>query len=115
MQTSEQLATTHFNPARFDLAAVRLALLCAELGSLSAAAQRVHCSLSAASYRLSALEDSFGARLFTRERRGLHITEAGRLFVRHGRVILDEVEVMNRLVRSAENAPAYALASLPSA
>jgi len=107
MQTSQPVS--NFNPARFDLVAVRLAVLCAELGSLSAAAQRVHCSLSTASYRLSMLEDSFGARLFTRERRGLNATQAGQLFVRHGRAILEHVELMNRLVRSAENAPDYAV------
>lgn len=94
-------ATLPFNPARFDLVAVRLAVLCDELGSLSAAARRIHCSLSTASYRLSCLEDSFGTRLFNRDRRGLHATHAGELFVQHGRAILEHVELMNRLVRSA--------------
>ncbi|MES2999573.1 MAG: LysR family transcriptional regulator [Pseudomonadota bacterium] len=90
------------NFARFDLVSIRLAVLCAELGSLSAASKRVHCSLSTGSYRLSALEDTFGKRLFTRDHRGLHATEAGELFVRHGRTILEHVELMNRQVTLAD-------------
>lgn len=84
------------NLARFDLVSIRLAVLCAELGSLSAASKRVHCSLSTSSYRLSGLEETLGKRLFTRDHRGLHTTDAGELFVQHGRTILQHVELMNR-------------------
>lgn len=88
------------NLARFDLVSIRLAVLCAELGSLSAASKRVHCSISTGSYRLSALEETLGKRLFTRDYRGLHTTEAGELFVQHGKAILQHVELMNRQVAS---------------
>ena len=101
MDFNEPVATINFNPARFDLASVRLAVLCAELGSLSAAAERAHCSVSTASYRLNALEHSFGTRLFTRNGRGLNTTHAGHRFVRHGRTILAQVELMNREVPRA--------------
>ncbi|MGE4238817.1 LysR family transcriptional regulator [Ramlibacter sp.] len=89
-----------YNLARFDLVSIRLAVLCAELGSLSAAAKEVHCSLSTGSYRLSTLEYSFGKPLFTRDRRGLHPTAAGEVFVRHARHILERVELMTRQVAS---------------
>jgi DNA-binding transcriptional LysR family regulator len=98
------MQASSMNLARFDLVSVRLAVLCAELGSLSAAAWRVHCSLSTASYRLSRLEESFGAQLFTRERDGLRATRTGGLFVQHGKAILEQVERMNRIVRAAEDA-----------
>lgn len=83
------------NLARFDLVSIRLAMLCADLGSLSAASKKVHCSLSTGSHRLSALEATLGKPLFTRDRRGLQATAAGELFVRHARVILRDIEVMN--------------------
>lgn len=76
------------NLAGIDFVSVRLVVLCADLGSLSAAARRAHLSLSSASHRLSHLEDFFGARLFERDYRGLHATEAGTVFVAHGRDIL---------------------------
>lgn len=83
------------NLARFDLASIRLAVLCAELGSLSAASERLHCSISTGSYRLSALEQTLGKRLFTRDYRGLQTTEAGELFVQHGKAILHHVQLMS--------------------
>src|SRR5205085_1976287 len=90
----------NLNLARFDLVSIRMAVLCAELGSLSAAARQVHCSLSTGSYRLAMLEDSLGAPLFTRDRRGMRMTAAGERFLLHARAILQQVELMNRLVRS---------------
>jgi DNA-binding transcriptional LysR family regulator len=87
------------NLARIDLVSLRLAVLCAELGSLSAAAERAHCSVSTASHRLSCLEQSFGTPLFTRGPRGLSTTGRGDLLVRHGRAILQHVEFMHQVVR----------------
>ncbi len=84
------------NLARFDLVSMRLAVLCAEHGSLSSAARRMHCSLSTGSYRLSALEDMLGMQLFTRDHRGLHATLAGHLFVKRAQVILEEVELLSQ-------------------
>ena len=92
----------NLNLARFDLVSIRMAVMCAELGSLSAAARQVHCSLSTGSYRLSMLEDSLGVALFTRDRRGMRTTAAGERFLLHARAILQHVELMNRLVRSTE-------------
>jgi DNA-binding transcriptional LysR family regulator len=92
------------NLARLDLVSVRLAVLCAELGSLSAAARRIHCSLSTASYRLSALEETFGTELFTRDYHGLHTTEAGERFVHHAKAILEHVESMHLQARSKVDA-----------
>ncbi len=90
------------NIARFDLVSMRLAVLCAESGSLSAAAKRAHCSISAGSQRLSALESTLGKHLFIRDYRGLQVTEAGELFVRHARVILGHLQVLSEQVASAE-------------
>lgn len=90
------------NIARFDLVSMRLAVLCAEFGSLSAAAKRAHCSIPAGSQRLSALESTLGKHLFIRDYRGLQVTEAGELFVRHARVILEHLQVLGQQFASAE-------------
>lgn len=95
-----------FNLARIDLVSLRLAVLCSETGSLSAASRRAHCSVSAASERLSALEDALGQRLFVRDHRGLHITTAGELLVRHGVLILERLQLLHGQLAAPELATA---------
>ncbi|HYF19853.1 MAG TPA: LysR family transcriptional regulator [Ramlibacter sp.] len=102
----------NFNLARFDLVTMRLAVLCAESGSLSAASKRAHCSISAGSQRLSALEATLGRPLFIRDHRGLRLTEVGELFVSHARLILDQLELLkaqvSAVVREASEETALA-------
>lgn len=89
------------NVARFDLVTIRLTVLCAELGSLSAAAKQAHCSISAGSTRLKVLEGALGRELFVRDYRGLRPTDAGVLFVRHAKAILRELELIGAEFSSA--------------
>ncbi|ROZ74377.1 LysR family transcriptional regulator [Ramlibacter sp. WS9] len=93
------------NLARLDLVSIRLAVLCAEHGSVSAASKLVHCTRSTSSYRLSALEETLGGRLFTRDHRGLHTTDLGELFVQHGREILHQVENLSRQIAMIAREP----------
>lgn len=86
----------NLNLARFDLVSIRLAVVCAELGSLSAAARHVHCSLATASIRVRALEDALGVPLFSRDHRGLHTTAAGEVFVLHAAAILEHLASIQR-------------------
>ena len=95
-----------FNLARIDLVSLRLAVLCSETGSLSAASRRAHCSVSAASERLSALEDALGQRFFVRDHRGLRITAAGELLVRHGASILESLQLLHGQLAAPELASA---------
>lgn len=83
---------TSYNPARFDLLSVRLAVACAQTGSLTAAAHACHLVVSAASRRLNELEAALGETLFERHSRGLAPTLAGRAFLRHALVLLQEME-----------------------
>ena len=92
------------NLARLDLTSIRLVVLCAETGSLSAAARESNCTLSAGSQRLSALEEALGRRLFIREPRGMQPTDAGHLVVEYGKAILEQVELMRSHVASANAA-----------
>ena len=81
-----------YNLARFDLSSVRLAVACAQTGSLSAAARASHLSLAASSRRIRELEDALGEALFERHPRGLLPTAAGRVFVKHGLTLLQTME-----------------------
>lgn len=84
------------NLARYDLVSIRLAVVCAETGSLSEAARLLHMSLSNASHRLSSLEEALGHALFTRRWRALVPTAAGLAVARGGRAILTQVDALRR-------------------
>ncbi|UUZ74613.1 LysR family transcriptional regulator [Polaromonas sp. P1(28)-13] len=81
-----------YNLARFDLVSIRLAVACAQTGSLTAAARDSHLALAAASRRIRELEVALGDTLFERHARGLLPTAAGRVFVKHGLTLLQTME-----------------------
>lgn len=101
------------NIARYDLVSIRLVVLCADTGSLSAASKKAHCSISAGSQRLSALEHTVGTALFVRDHRGMHLTATGQLFVQHARIILDTLEELNRQVAQVDDGDAQEPAVAP--
>lgn len=86
------MAAPGYNLARFDFVSIRLAVACAQTGSLTSAARDCNLVLPAASRRLRELEAALGDPLFERHSRGLVPTAAGRAFVRHGLALLQEVE-----------------------
>ena len=86
------MTTTPYNLARFDLVSIRLAVACAQTGSLTAAARDAHLALAAASRRIRELEGALGDALFERHARGLLPTAAGRVFVKHGLTLLQTME-----------------------
>ncbi len=81
-----------FNLARYDLVSIRVAAACAQHGSLSAAARTCHLALAAASRRLRELEEAAGGALFERHTRGLTLTPAGHIFMRHALALLQTVD-----------------------
>lgn len=81
-----------YNLARFDFTSVKLAVLCVQTGSLTAAARTCNLVLPAASRRLRELETALGEQLFDRHSRGLVPTMAGKAFARHGTAVLQQME-----------------------
>jgi len=65
----------------------------AEESSLGRAAHRLHVSQPALSQQINDLEDELGLKLFTRNSRGVELTEAGRAFLIGGRRVLAAVEL----------------------
>ena len=63
-----------------DLKQVRYFVAACEEGSISAAAQRLHCTPSGVSQQMSALENRLGTILLERTRRGVVPTPAGKRF-----------------------------------
>jgi molybdate transport repressor ModE-like protein len=75
-----------------DPADLRLFLGIVDTGTITAGAQRVHLSLTAASERLQRLEDALGVSLLERSRAGAKLTGAGRVFERHARMLLAQLD-----------------------
>ena len=86
------MAPNIYNLARFDLVSIRLAVACAQTGSLTAASRDSHLALAAASRRLRELEGALGDTLIERHARGLLPTPAGRVFVKNGLTLLQTME-----------------------
>lgn len=78
-----------------DLTSIELFLKALTLGNLSRAAEQSHLSLSAASRRLSLLEQHFKVALLIRTSTGVQPTAAGQALAEHARSILRAVDVMH--------------------
>ncbi|AOY96297.1 LysR family transcriptional regulator [Cupriavidus sp. USMAA2-4] len=77
---------------RFDLTDLRLFLNVLEAGTITGGAEATHMTLASASERVRAMEDTLGAALLLRERRGVRPTAAGHTLAQHARLVLHQVE-----------------------
>ncbi|MCI8329736.1 MAG: LysR family transcriptional regulator [Oscillibacter sp.] len=84
-------------------------LAIAETGSITQAAERLHVSQPPLSLQLKALEDELGVPLFERTKRGLVITQSGRLLVRRTQEILEMLNLTVNEVRSKTTSPKVAI------
>jgi DNA-binding transcriptional LysR family regulator len=76
----------------------------AELGSMTAAAERVHLSQSAISTALADLERTLGVQLLIRHARGLSLTPAGERVLTDARRLMGAVEDLHGSARDLGNA-----------
>jgi DNA-binding transcriptional LysR family regulator len=79
----------------YDLADLRLFVGVAEAGNLTRGAKAVHLAPSSASHRISRLEETLGSPVFQRQARGVVLTRAGELLLRHARSVLAQLEQMH--------------------
>jgi DNA-binding transcriptional LysR family regulator len=75
-----------------DLIDLDLVMAIAETGSITHGAARTRLSLPSASGRIRSLEHSLGVTLFDRGRRGVTLTPAGQLMLRHVRAVCRSVD-----------------------
>lgn len=83
-----------YNLSRFDLVSVRLVVACAQAGSMTSGARHCHLALPAASRRVRQLEAAIGEPLFERHSRGLAVTRAGGIFVRHRLALMQQLDTL---------------------
>ncbi|MCG7984104.1 MAG: LysR family transcriptional regulator [Candidatus Thiodiazotropha lotti] len=83
-----------------DLLLMRSLLAIADTGSITEAADRIGLTQPALSRRLQQLEDYFGAELFSRGRKGVQLTEIGRLVESEARILIARYDHLRDQVRA---------------
>lgn len=83
-----------------DADRLRVLVEIAHAGSIARAARRMSFTASALSQQLAKLERELGCRLVERGRGGVELTEAGRVLVAHGEIVLGELRTAEQTVRS---------------
>ena len=96
-----------------DISLLRAFTAVAETGGMTNAARQLNLTQAAISQQVKRLEETFGARLFERDRRGLTLTPSGERLVAHARRLLrsnDEVwTVMTKPEFTGEVRPGHAV------
>ncbi len=87
----------------FDWDKIRVFRAVAFLGSMSAAAARLGGSVPTISRRMSDLEADLNTRLFHRSTRGIELTDAGQILLRHANVMADVMEAVQVDVADQES------------
>ena len=80
---------------RYDLTDLRVFLAVSEEENVTRGAQRCHLAPSSVSLRLKHLEETVGTPLFTRQARGVVLTQAGNIMAEHARRCMAQLEQMH--------------------
>jgi DNA-binding transcriptional LysR family regulator len=87
-----------------DLRSLRHVVVLAKLLSYTKAAQELCLTQSALTRSIQAIERHWNARLFDRDRGGVHLTAVGRSFVERATALLREADDLDRMLRRSTNA-----------
>lgn len=87
----------------YDLVDLKLLEAIAELGTLKEAAAQNCLAPSSASQRLNKLESALGVVLFVRHRRGLTLTSAGKVALRHVGIVLNKIGQLDDEISPQKN------------
>ncbi len=82
----------------------------AERGHVTRAAEALNMSQSAASAAIAALEELYQIRLFDRVGRGIQLTEAGGIFLREARAVLDRAALARSVLQDLAGRPSGPIA-----
>ena len=86
--------------ADMDLRQLRYFSEAAESGSISAAAKRCGISQPSLSQQIMALEEEIGEQLMERRPRGIELTAAGELLLKHAKRLLHEESILHEQLRA---------------
>lgn len=84
---------------QFDLTDISLFVKIAEMSSVTQGAQHSFISVPAASVRIKNVEARLGTKLLHRTSQGVSLTPAGEAFMRHGRIVLRQLEHLHEDLR----------------
>jgi LysR family transcriptional regulator, hca operon transcriptional activator len=84
-----------------ELRHLRYFVTAAETGSLTLAAERLHTAQPSLSRQIRDLEQEVGVQLLTRSPQGIQLTPAGRAFLDHARLSLNQAEAAAEAARRA--------------
>jgi DNA-binding transcriptional LysR family regulator len=85
-----------FSPVQFDLIDIRLFVNVTEKKSVTQGAEHSYMSPPAASVRIKNIEERLGTKLLYRTSQGVSPTPAGEAFLRHGRLVLQQLESLRQ-------------------
>lgn len=88
-----------------ELRQVRYFVGVCEAGSLLKASAQLHIAQPALGQQMADLEHDLGAKLFVRTSRGMVLTDAGRHFLEHAKVLLADAERARSAVRELSSTP----------
>lgn len=83
----------------YDLTDLRLFLNVGEALNLTRAAEKCFLSAPSASLRIKQLEESLQTPLLLRQAKGLQLTQAGEVLLKHARIVLQQLEVLHADLR----------------
>lgn len=83
---------------RVSLAQIEYFVAVAEEGHVGRAARKLRVAQPAVSRQIRKLEDELNASLFTRSARGMRLSDAGAVFLRHAREILGGIDAARSAV-----------------
>jgi DNA-binding transcriptional LysR family regulator len=88
-----------------ELAQLQTFRVVAETLNFTKAAERLHLTQSAVSHQIKALERDLGEPLFLRSKRGVKLSQKGKLALEHAERILDEAQAMSEHVSGHDSSP----------
>ncbi|WP_330228411.1 LysR family transcriptional regulator [Nocardia sp. NBC_00508] len=91
--------------SEFTVVGLRVVREAATCGSFSTAAENLGYTQSAVSRQIALMEQAAGCALFERHPRGVQLTDAGRIVVRHAEMVLGELENARHNIRNLEARP----------
>src|SRR5215210_4284282 len=88
-----------------ELSQLRSFRVVAETLNFTRAAERLHLTQSAVSHQIKALEEELGEPLFIRAKRGVKLSQAGKIALEYVERILDDAEALRERIAGRERSP----------